>query len=328
MYESVVNVVRELILGAQDHGRRQEIVESINESPAEFKAFLDGIFDSEENHTEEKTLVLDLVDFLSPILGMEVVRRAISDSDRQTRIRGFQAAYRRQFDTLNRRVLEVLQDSTECFEVRKWAVHILGGTDPVEYAKYLRKIMRDPNEDVRVRKEAIYALTNASSNVTIGAFCALLGDTNVEIRQASAWALGKVGTDVSVDCLLAALEDTDEIVRDWAIRGLRDSDNTRALQGLAEAMKILDPAHQRQLIRLVVEKRSEVISRAIVELLGTSDVEVRKLAAWAMGVSPYPPATSELERLLDDDDAQIREYAKKALERLGWANPTDFGLMI
>ncbi|MFW9918189.1 MAG: HEAT repeat domain-containing protein [Candidatus Thorarchaeota archaeon] len=321
--------MRELLLESSDISRRREITDILNSRPNEFESLLDEIFSpSEKGYSREKKQVLDFVDFLIPRLAVLVVERAVTDSDDRVRVRGLQATYRGQFNSLNGKVLDILQNSDEPFEVRKWAVHILGGTDPVSFGRYLRKIVRDSKEDIEIRKEAIFALTNSPSNPTIGALCMLLGDSDVDIRQAGAWALGKVESDDAINCLLAALEDEDESVRDWAIRGLRDSDNARALQGLADAMTSVEPLYQRQLIRLVVEKRSEIILRAIVELLEATDVEVRRLAAWAMGVSPYPPAAGELEKLLDDQDEQVRVYARKALERLGHLDPTDFGLML
>ncbi len=320
--------MRELLLDTSDVNKRHEAIEIFNSRPEEFVSLLDDIFcPSEDGYTQEKKYVLDLVDFLIPRLGVLIVERAISDPDDRVRVRGLQATYRGQFNSLNLRVLAILKDSNEPFEVRKWAIHILGCTDPESYGRYLRRIVKDSREDTAIRKEAIFALTNSPSNPTIGALCTLLGDLNAEIRQAGAWALGKVESDDTINCLLAALEDDDETVRDWAIRGLRDSDNARALQGLSDAMLSVEPIYQRQLIRLVVEKRSEIILRAIVELLEVEDVEVRRLAAWAMGVSPYPPAAGALEKLLDDDDEQVVAYAKKALQRLGHVDPTDFGWM-
>ena len=321
--------MRELLLSTTDINKRCEAIEIFNSKSEEFASLLDDIFKpSEDSYTQEKKQALDLVDFLIPRLAVLIVERAIADPDNRVRVRGLQATYRGQINSLNPRVLTILKDSNEPFEVRKWAIHILGSTDPKSYGRYLRKIMRDSREDPEIRKEAIFALTNSPSNPTIGALCTLLGDLNANIRQAGAWALGKVESDDTINCLLAALEDDDESVRDWAIRGLRDSDNARALQGLADAMLSVEPIYQRQLIRLVVERRSEIILRAIVELLEAEDVEVRRLAAWAMGVSPYPPAAGALENLLDDSDDQVVAYAKKALQRLGRIDPTDFGLML
>ncbi len=324
-----MNSLRNLLLEADDITSRQEVTEYINSRPDEFESVLVEIFgEDQEGYSKEKQRVLDLVDFLTPRIAISVIERAINDSDRRVRTRGLQATYRGQFNSLNTKILKILQDREEPFEVRKWAIHILGGTDPIGYGRYLRKIVKNPNENLEIRKEAIYALTNSPSDPTIGALCMLLGDSDVEIRQAGAWALGKVKSEDSINCLLAALEDPDETVRDWAIRGLRDSDNTRALQGLADAMTSTEPIFQQQLIRLVIEKRSEIILRAVVELLEVEDVAVRRLAAWAMGISPYPPATSQLENLLDDEDAQVRTYAKKALERLGRIDPSEFGLFL
>ena len=324
-----MNNLLDLLLEANDTTKRRELTEYINSNPKEFESLLEVVFDpDEEGYSQEKQRILDLVDFLSPRLAMSIIERTIDDNDPCVRTRGLQATYRGQFNSLNSKILMLLQDKEEPFDVRKWAIHILGSTDPTGFARYLRRIVRDSDEDTEIRKEAIFALTNSPSDPTIGALCMLLGDSNVEVRRAGAWALGRVESEDTINCLLAALEDNDEFVRDWAIRGLRDSDNTRALQGLADAMTSTEPLFQQQLIRHVIEKKSEIILRAVVELLEAEDVAVRRLAAWAMGVSPYPPAASQLEKLLDDEDEQVRTYAKKALERLGRIDPSEFGLIL
>jgi HEAT repeat protein len=130
----------------------------------------------------------------------------------------------------------------------------------------------------------------------------------------------------SVCCLLAALEDDDEGVRDWSIRALRDMDDSRALQGLADAISRSDPTEQVRLVRLVIGRRSGIILRAIAELLLSDDVDVRRVAAWAMGVSPYPPAAANLHTLTNDKDEQVQDYAKTALIRLGEIDPSDLRL--
>ena len=321
--------VRELLLKCKDMEKRREIAEYLNSSPDEFERLLDKIFQaSESKFAEDRACVLDLIDFLNDRLAIAVIKWAISDTDVKVRVKGIQAAYRGQINSLNDQIQRILSNSDEDFDVRKLAIHILGSTDPSGYGRLLRKIMKSSEEDVRLRKEAIFALTNNPSNETIGALCILLGNADVEIRRSSAWALGKIGSEDSICCLLAALEDSDGQVIDWSIRGLRDMDSTRALQGLADVIARSSPEEQERLIRLVVEKKSEIILRAIAELLESDDVSVKRLATWAMAVSPYPPAVSMLEKLVDDDDVQVREYTKKALVRLGRINPTDSGLIL
>lgn len=321
--------MHELLLNCEDANRRKEVVEHLNSNPHEFEQLVDTIFsESDMGYSDEKRIVLNLVDLLVPRLSIGIIERAIQDPVPKIRVRGLQAMYRGGFDSFNPKVLEMLEDTSESFEVRKWAIHILGRTDPRGYGRVLRGIMKDSAIDIRLRKEAIFALTNEPSDTTVGALCMLLGNSSVEVRQSGAWALGRIGGEDAVNCLLASLEDEDEVVRDWAIRGLRDSDNTRALQGLADAMISVDSEYQEQFIRLVVEKRSEIILRAIAELLESQNAGVRRTAAWAMGVTPYPPAAGTLEKLLADDDEQVQQYAKRALERMGHLDPSDFGLII
>jgi HEAT repeat protein len=307
--------------------KRKAVAEYINGHPDEFSDALDSVFsDAAGDNKGTKQNILDLVDLLNTKLAIQVIERAIGDPDSRIRVRGLQATYRTRVDSLNPQLIEILEDPKEIFEVRKWIVHILASTDSVSYGKVLRKIARNSHEDIDLRKEAIFALTKVDGDETLGTLCALLGDSNVEIRESGAWALSNMGSPDSINCLLAALEDDSEKVRDWAIRGLRDMDDTKALQGLADVMAEAPPSEQVRMIRLVVERKSEIIFRAITQLLDSHDLEVLRVAAWAMGVSPYPPAVPVLRDLLDHSDDQVQYYAKVALVRSGEIDPTELQL--
>jgi HEAT repeat protein len=321
--------MQELLNDLQDSSKRREVAEHICSHPEEFTTLLAHIFDSATNVSRDvKIRLCSIVDLLSHRQALETIEYALSDTDSGVRVQGLRAIYRGRIDVLNEQILAILNDTTEEFEARKWAIHILAFNHPQKYGRTLRKFARNPSIEVNLRKEAIFALTNVADDESIGALCALLGDHDAEVRESGAWALSKISSPASVNCLLAALEDEADRVRDWAIRGLRDLDDTRALQGLADAMHHGVPEEQVRLIRLTVEKRSEVILRAIAELLGSPHVEVRRTAAWAMGVSPYPPAVSSLESLENDEDESVRNYAKMALIRLGKIDPTDFGFQL
>ena len=317
----------ELLADIKTSERRKEVAEYINAHPDEFEDVLDSTFKGiSKSKIEAKQHILDVVDLLNAKLAIQVIERAIEDVDSQIKVRGLQAAYRTRVDSLNPQLIDILVDKDEQFEVRKWVVHILGSTDSASYGKVLRKLARDGNEDVDLRKEAVFALTKVTDDETLGTLCVLLGDQNIEIRESGAWALSNISAPESINCLFAALEDESEKVRDWAIRGLRDMDDTKALQGLADVMARVQPKEQVRMIRLVVERKSEIIIRAITELLGSEDVEVLRTAAWAIGVSPYPPAVPALRSLMEHEDEQVRYYVKVALVRSGGIDPTDLQL--
>jgi hypothetical protein len=322
-----VTDVLELLADIKTSDRRKQVAEYINTHPDEFSEVLDSIFTGiSDDKMQFKQYILDLIDLLSAKLAIQVIERVIVDTDSRLRVRGLQAAYRTMVDSLNPKLVSILTDTREEFEVRKWVVHILGSTDPISYGRILRKIARDNQEDVNLRREAVFALTKADDDETLGTLCALLGDSDVEIRESGAWALSNMRAPESISCLFAALEDESEKVRDWAIRGLRDMDNTKALQGLADVMTKVPPKEQVRMIRLVVERRSEIILRAITELLGSEDVDVLQTAAWAIGVSPYPPAVPALRELLDYEDDRVRYYVRVALVRSGDIDTMDFQL--
>ena len=318
-----VSKLTELLQESNSPDKRRTIVEYIHNHSDEFVNVLENSF-SKDNLL--KGHLLDLVDLLSSTLMIRVIEKAVNDEDIHIRIKGLQAAYRTRVDTVNAHVEKILVSSEEEFEARKWALHILGSTDPKYYSRQIVKIARDTSEDIRLRREAVFALTKIVNDKTLGTLCTLLGEPSVEMRQAGAWALSNIGAPESIICLLAALDDEDEIVRDWAIRGLRDMDDARALQGLADAIHSSSPKEQVRMVRLVIERRSEVILRTIVELLSSQDVDVKRTAAWALSVSPYPPAVPSLKILLDDHDEQTRDYARVALIRSGGLDSTDLKL--
>ncbi|MHA2178006.1 MAG: HEAT repeat domain-containing protein [Candidatus Thorarchaeota archaeon] len=320
-----VAILLELLGDIESLNKRKETADYINTHPDEFASVLDSVFGSKELAIHKKT-ILDLIDLLGVKLAVMFIERVVIDDDPQIRVRGLQAAYRTRIDSLNPQLEGILANKEEEFEVRKWVVHILGSTDPVSYGRILRKVAKDNHEDASLRKEAVFALTKVGDAETLGALCALLGDSNVEMRESGAWALSNVGAPESINCLLAALEDESEIVRDWVIRGLRDMDDTKALQGLADAMAKVSPPEQVRMIRLVVERKSEIILRAITELLESDDVKVLQEATWAMGVAPYPPAVAVLRNLLNHDDEKVRSYAKIAIVRSGGIDSTDLQL--
>jgi hypothetical protein len=319
----LVTELSELLLKGTSPERTSEIVEYIHNHPKEFEQVLNAAFSKQANL---KQPLLDLADLLNGTLMVQIIEKSIMDDDIQIRKRGLQAAYRTRVDSLNLYVVEILSNPKEEFDARKWALHILGSTDPDYYSGHIVKIARNNSGNTDLRKEAIFALTNIVNDKILGTLCALLGDPDVEIRRSGAWALSNIGSSDTINCLFAALDDDDESVRDWAIRGLRDMDDTRALQGLADAIHTSTPEEQVRMTRLVIERKSEVILRAIVELLGSPDIQVKRIAAWALGVSPYPPAVPSLKELLDDEDEEVRDYARIALIRSGGLDPTDLRL--
>ncbi len=305
------------LVDAIKRGEHVDAVKLIVDHEREFLEQLQELFDSDGEDSTIKCLILDIVDRLPDKFAAELIELAIHDADSKVRRRGIQALYRSGMAHLNSDLTTFLDDKNMDFDTIKWSLHILASTDPKRYGRHIRAVARNQNISVAIRREAIFALTNVADDESIGALCASLGDKEEKIRQAAAWSLAKISSPMSTCCLLAALEDEAEQVRDWAIRGLRDMDDTRALEGLANAMRNSPPEEQVRLIRLVAEKRSEIIFRAITELLESQTCEVRREAAWALSVSPYPPAAPVLQALLEgDEDSQVRGYARRAIDRL------------
>jgi HEAT repeat protein len=323
-----VTTLLDLIMKEEMKGRHLEIAEYISQHPDEYSEVLNKAFNAENTIIEMKTRLLEIVDFLSSNQALTLIQTAINDEDSRIRARAVKAAYRTRVESLNEQIISLVTDQTEEFEIRKWGIHILASSDPDAYAKVVRRIARDQSEHTDIRREAIFALTNMDDDITLGVLCILLGDQDPEIRKSGAWALGKIRSSSVINCLLAAIDDNDDGVSDWAIRGLRDMDDARALQGLTDVMKSSEPQEQVRLIRLLIERRSDILLRAIAESLSSPNVHVRREAAWAMGVALFTPAIPSLETLLDDEDEQVRDYAKTALMRMGQFDPSAFDLKL
>lgn len=305
---------------------REGIAEYINAHPIEFRDLVTSLFET-SGKEDLKKRIISICDLIDRPLMCTAIGQAVNDENSDIRVSGLRAVYRTRSNEFTSDCLELVKDESQPFEVRKWATHILASEQPEEYGRFLRQIARDPNEKRNLRREAVHALTKSDDDKTVGSLCAILGDANENMRKSAAWALGRIGNEESIDCLLAALEDESEAVRDWSVRALRDMDSPKAIQGLIGAMKEAPPEEQVRMIRLIVEKRSEIILRSIAEFLSSPHTEVRRVAAWAMGVSPYPPAAASLEQLLDDEDPQVRKYAGAALRRLGKIDASEFESM-
>ncbi|MEM2141663.1 MAG: HEAT repeat domain-containing protein [Candidatus Thorarchaeota archaeon] len=319
--ETEERILRDLVASIGQKVTRTEAADYVNAHSSLFQKSLEIIW-SKKGTREFKHGILNILDLMDPVLARMSVKLALQDSDPSVRLEALHVAYRGKIESLSQCFVEVLEDCNRVFEERKWALHILASVDPKRYGSLIRTVARNCNEDVMLRVEALYAMTIDPDELDIGLLCASLGDPDARIRRAGAWALCRIASPDSVVSLLAALEDTDDEVRDWSIRALRAINSPRALQGLADAMKRAAPAEQARLIRLVLENRSEVLLRMIAQLLESTDASVRRMAAWALSVTPYPPAEGKLVSLLDDSDSQVRDYARLALNRLT-SNPDE-----
>lgn len=321
-----MKTMKQQIMKSNKPEMRESIADYINTHPSEFLELVSSLFGSSGKDVLKKRII-GICDLLDRQLMYEAIDRAVNDENSDVRVSGLRAVYRTRSKEFTPNCLELARDENEPFEVRKWATHILASEQPEKYGRFLRQIARDANEEMDLRREAVHALTKTDDERTVGSLCAILGDANEDMRKSAAWALGEMGNEESIDCLLAALEDESEAVRDWSVRALRDMDSPKAIQGLIGVMKEAPPEEQVRMIRLIVEKRSEIILRSIAEFLSSPHTEVRRVAAWAMGVSPYPPAAASLEHLLHDEDPRVRKYAQAALRRLGKIDASEFNSM-
>jgi HEAT repeat protein len=176
--------------------------------------------------------------------------------------------------------------------VRSEAAVALGkiGPDADEVVEALATACRDKDYGVRinvVKALGLCAPTNASG---VAHLETTLADTRREVCYASYRSLGKGGKP-SVPVLVRALGQNDPWHRKYAARALGD-----AARGTSNA----------------------AAAEALVEALSDKDAEVRREAAWSLGlVGPKAPGVVErLKALREDDDYVVRTAAAMVLKKV------------
>ncbi|MFC4529189.1 fumarate reductase/succinate dehydrogenase flavoprotein subunit [Sphaerisporangium dianthi] len=167
--------------------------------------------------------------------------------------------------------------------------------------------MDDP--DRRVRIEAIRGLVSLDE---AGLVAAAAGDPSREVRVWAARGLGLIGKPSAALAALAA--DTDPLVRAAALEASGATGaplEAEALRGLA------DPAWQVRVgaARCLGAAGRDIASGPLVQALADANLDVRKAAVLALtSWAAAPDVAAALDAALSDPDADVRAYARRALE--------------
>jgi len=148
----------------------------------------------------------------------------------------------------------------------------------------------------------------------------------------AAEALGRLGA-VAVPALIAALEEGE--TRRYAASALASLGDERAVVPLLEALQQPSWDDRWEAAEGLGKLKARVALEPLLPLLQDPDASVRAIAAWALGEicrsQAQTPAgrsgspgdetcqgrvRTALERACQDEDAQVRQAARKALERL------------
>lgn len=224
------------------------------------------------------------------------------------------AAVRRAATESLRELVEVLPGAGDL------ATH-LGSADPLVRATVIdllralragaavdyRAALDDP--DHRVRIEAVRALVSLDDSAAVAS---IAGDVNREVRIAVAQGLASIGTG-GTDIVRVLATDPDPLVRAAALTAFAAL-GTDDVTELATALR-----HSAWQVRVGAAKGlagadPDTAVPTLREALSDRHLDVRKAAVLSLSAWPYSAsALDALESVLEDPDADVRAYARRAV---------------
>lgn len=122
------------------------------------------------------------------------------------------------------------------------------------------------------------------------------------------------GTPSFQSLLWELLEDSHEKVRDYAVKelsGFENVDRTLFEKKLKHPYWFV----RRAALQLLAKRKDLFSLESIIPLLGDSNTEVRKTAAWTLGEIGGMESVKELVKLTHDKNRFVRAEAEKALDK-------------
>ncbi|MBE7383662.1 MAG: HEAT repeat domain-containing protein [Leptolyngbya sp. SIO1E4] len=199
---------------------------------------------------------------------------------------------------------------------RMLALAMLRDVAPAEAAPLVRKVIDDPN--LQVRSMAVFAMGLKADDETLEILIRLLEtDPDYGIRADAAGALGYLEDPRAFDSLVRAFyEDTDWLVRFSTAVSLGNLKDPRAHDVLIEALKSDEVVIQQAAIAAIGEVGDIDAVPDILNFAQAEDWLVRQRLAEALGHLPTPKSESALRFLAKDAHYQVAEAARISLQRL------------
>jgi succinate dehydrogenase/fumarate reductase flavoprotein subunit/HEAT repeat protein len=231
------------------------------------------------------------------------------------------AAVRRTSADGIRELVEVLPDPAEIGEclqsrdtvVRAASLYVLAARRAGDGAQY-RRALDDP--DHRVRIEAVRALISVDD---VDGVVHATGDDNREVRIAAAAGLATLRG--GAEAVRVLVGDTDPLVRAAALAALGELGcGGGVLDAVAQALRA--PAWQVRVgaARALAGAAADIAVPRLSEALTDPHLDVRKAAVLSLTRWADKPAARDALRVaLKDSDADVRAYARRALEDGGLA---------
>ncbi|HID99598.1 MAG TPA: hypothetical protein EYP59_04825, partial [Thiotrichaceae bacterium] len=215
-------------------------------------------------------------------------------------------------------LIPLLEDENS--KVRASVAQALGRLGDAKVVDSLIALLEDKNSEVRA--SVSQALGRLGDAETVDSLIPLLKDKNSHVRESVAQALGSLGDVKVVDSLIALLKDYNFRVRYKTAQALVNLGSPKALRPLVLAThKSIETPHNPFSARLDANFLNLLIQKfdysLLIELLKDENADVRNYAAKALGYLGDSKTVDALIALLKDENIKVRNSATKALGNLG-----------
>lgn len=209
------------------------------------------------------------------------------------------------------------QLESESSKDRMLALAMLRDVAPQDAAPLVRKVINDPN--LQVRSMAVFAMGLKPDEETFAILIRLMEtDPDYGIRADAAGALGYLEDPRAFESLVRVFyEDTDWLVRFSAAVSLGNLKDPRARSVLQEALKSEEVVIQQAAIAAIGEIGAVEAVEDILNFAQSEDWLVRQRLAEALANLPSPKTEPALRFLAKDPHPQVSEAARISLQRLG-----------
>ena len=187
----------------------------------------------------------------------------------------------------------------------------IGSTQAVEA---IIAAMKEQDQDIVVRKEAVEVLHKIDSAEAFNAIIMALEDQNSEIRISAAKAFCLIRSDQAVEPLITALEDPDRDVRSVVAYALGVIGSDQAVGPLMEALKDPDRDVRGEVAVALGSIGSNRATEPLIKALGDEDEDVRREVAYALGLIGSDQAVQPLIEALKEQDSRVRREVSEFWE--------------
>jgi HEAT repeat protein len=266
--------------------------------------------------------------------GHVVLEETRTKGDVRQRAASIQGMAGRSLDAASRRDIVAAGLADSSADVRLRAVELLmavGGEEREALAPFLIKALNDPDPAVNRTAHTVLTVYLQHNGTSPRLLAAVLEGGDAAARADAAWHLGHATRErrhrtsapsdpVVVDALLAALNDRDPKVRIYAGRALAHeggAPTTKGIQRLRRDLRNVEPILGVRAARVLWEVAHDLAEVRPVYEAGLSDPgkwnRMETMSAIADLGKDADSFASQLERLLNDPDPEVRDRAEKIL---------------